>query len=65
MTTDRPTPLVRIINRSVRWARIGAYECGVEHEVTPEIAEALAARGFVRVDPSAPAPVATPATLEE
>ena len=63
--TDRPTPLVRIINRSTRWVRIGEYACGIEHEVTPEIAEALAARGFVRVDPAAPAPVATPATPEE
>ena len=46
---SKPAPLVRIMNRSTRWVRVGEYECGVEHEVTPEVAATLASRGFVPV----------------
>ena len=46
---NKPAPLVRIINRSTRWVRVGDYECGVEYEVTHEVAAALASRGFVPV----------------
>lgn len=46
---SKPAPLVRIINRSTRWVRVGEYESGVEHEVTPEVAATLASRGFVPV----------------
>lgn len=46
---SKPAPLVRIINPSTRWVRVGDYECGVEYEVTPAVAEALASRGFVQV----------------
>ena len=46
---SKPAPLVRIINRSTRWVRVGDYECGVEYEVTPDVAAALAVRGFVPV----------------
>lgn len=65
MSKPAPAPLVRIINRSTRWVRVGDYECGVEYDVTPDVAATLAVRGFARVDPAAPAPVATPATPEE
>mgnify|MGYP000941399020 FL=1 len=47
---SKPAPLVRVINTDPKWRRVGDYPCGVEIEVTPDVAEALAARGFVRVD---------------
>lgn len=46
---SKPAPLVRIINPSTRWVRVGDYECGVEYEVTPDVAATLASRGFVPV----------------
>jgi len=46
---SKPAPLVRIINHGTRWVRVGDYECGVEYEVTPEVAASLAIRGFVQV----------------
>lgn len=55
----KPTPLVRIINRGTRWVALGEYRCGVEYDVSPEVAERLALRGFVPVAPPS-APVAAP-----
>ena len=54
-----PAPLVRIINRGTRWVAFGDYQCGIEYEVSPEVAERLALRGFVPVAPPS-APVAAP-----
>ena len=65
--TDRPAPLVRIINPSTRWARIGEYECGVEYEVPADVADALAPRGFIYADTldTLAAPITPTATPEE
>ncbi len=49
MSKPAPATLVRIINRSTRWVRVGDYECGVEYEVPPEVAATLSVRGFVPV----------------
>lgn len=61
-----PAPLVRIINRGTRWVAFGEYQCGVEYDVSPEVAERLALRGFVPVaPPSAPVAAPTPAHPQE
>lgn len=64
---SKPAPLVRIINPSTRWVAFGEYRCGVEYEVSAEVAEHLAARGFVPVASPTAAPAApiTPVTPEE
>lgn len=64
---SKPAPLVRIINPSTRWVRVGEYDCGVEYEVPADVADALAPRGFVYADTlSAPvAPIIPLATPEE
>jgi hypothetical protein len=51
-----------MINPSTRWVAFGEYQCGVEYEVTAEVAAHLAARGFVPVAPLAPP---APAPLPE
>ena len=48
--------LIRIINRGTRWVAFGEYQCGIEYDVTKEIAEHLALRGFVPVDDATPSP---------
>ncbi|MBP8023874.1 MAG: hypothetical protein KAY71_00510 [Chromatiaceae bacterium] len=55
----KPAPLVRIINHGTRWVAFGDYQCGTEYDVTPDVAERLALRGFVPVAPPS-APVAAP-----
>ena len=62
----KPAPLVRIINRGTRWVAFGEYQCGVEYDVSPEVAERLALRGFVPVSPpSASVTAHTPARPQE
>ena len=46
---------IRIINPSTRWVAFGDYLCGVEYDVSQEVAAALASRGFVPVASFAPA----------
>lgn len=58
----KPSPTVRVINPTTRWVAFGEYHCGVEYEVTAEVAAHLAARGFVPVAPLAPP---APAPLPE
>jgi len=57
---------IRIINPSTRWVAFGDYLCGVEYDVSQEVAAALASRGFVPVASlaSASAPV-SPVTPTE
>ena len=53
---SKPATLVSVINTNPKWCRVGDYPCGVVIEVTPDVAEALAARGYVRVDDQEPVP---------